>query len=114
MITDLLKAFGRKILVVLAMVYVSFGVFAYWQADPGSDLKLFLFEFTKAGGQKAQSSGLSIDLSQKPQAALPGSIAKACQDAIMTSAEEESELLLNGSDEGGGYRYGDRWFVRTK
>jgi hypothetical protein len=102
MISDMVHTLGRNAFIILTLSYIGFGIFAYWQADPGSNLKLFFFEFTKAGTQKVQASpkaSSNIDLSVKVDATPLGALEKACRNAIRTTAEEEAEYLL-----GNGYK----------
>jgi hypothetical protein len=58
-VADLIKSLGPRAIVVVGAAYVCFGLFAYWQADPGSDLKMFLFEFRKAGA-RSETSEINI------------------------------------------------------
>lgn len=97
-VADLLKSMGPRTIVVVGLAYVGFGIFAYLQADPGSDLKMFLFEFKKAGGTAALSKVPEIPIPPKeaptgmPKA--ESALTLACRASLLSTASEEAEALL--------------------
>ena len=93
-IAELIKVLGPKIIAVILAAYVAIGAFVYFQTDPGKPMKLFLFEFTKAGnGQKTTPGEIRIKKPDVANDAPNDSQGQECRGAITTTAIEEAQHL---------------------
>lgn len=91
-LSEISKRFTPRAILLLLSLYILFGVFVYVQADPGTQLKIFLFEFTKAGGLDDELP--QIDVKNEDELT---DLQNLCLSSLKMSAEQEAQAILFNS-----------------